>query len=57
MANVDEQVPDAWWVIHSSELNTALHRAHRGEDPELLYMELYANSETEGPECDSSPSP
>ena len=36
-----------WWVIAGSTLLDALHRAKDGEDPELLYAELYANSEVE----------
>lgn len=38
-----------WWVISGDELIAALQRAHDGEDPELLYVELYANSEVETP--------
>lgn len=38
---------DAWWVIHSEVLQDALARAHAGEDPEILYVELIANSNTE----------
>lgn len=36
---------DAWWTIHSSAIQELLHRAHWGENPELLYVELNANSE------------
>jgi hypothetical protein len=36
---------DAWWVVHSHVLQDMLKRAHQGEDPELLYVELIANSE------------
>lgn len=33
------------WVIHGQTLIQALHRAHEGEDPEIIYAELYANSD------------
>lgn len=36
-----------WWVIAGDELLEALRRAHVGEDPDVLYAELYANSEHE----------
>lgn len=38
---------DAWWVIHGEELAKALHRVKDGEDPDLIYTELFANSEHE----------
>lgn len=34
-----------WWVIAEEQLKELLARAHSGEDPELLYLEAYANSE------------
>jgi len=37
---------DAWWTIHSSDFMAAMRRAHAGEDPDLLYIEYVANSET-----------
>lgn len=36
-----------WWAIEGSMLAAVLKRAHEGEEPEALYMELYANSEHE----------
>ncbi len=36
---------DAWWVVHADVLRSMLARAAAGEDPELLYVELVANSE------------
>jgi hypothetical protein len=36
-----------WWVISGDELLAALHRVHKGEDPELAYAELYANTRVE----------
>lgn len=38
---------NAWWSIHSSIIQQMLRRAHQGEDPELLYIELIANSDSE----------
>lgn len=40
-----------FWVIEGEVLLDALSRAHAGEDPELLYVELWAN--TESPEEES----
>lgn len=34
-----------WWVIHGESLMDLLRRAHAGEDPDLLYVEEYANCE------------
>lgn len=34
-----------WWVIHGDTILDALRRANAGEDPDLLYTELYANTE------------
>jgi hypothetical protein len=34
-----------WWTIHGESLMEALKRAHAGEDPDLVYAELYANSD------------
>ena len=36
-----------WWAISGEALIEALRRANDGEDPDLLYTELYANSDTE----------
>ncbi len=33
-----------WWVIAGEELLAALHRVSAGENPDLAYAELYANS-------------
>lgn len=35
-----------WWVISGSALMHALERAAAGENPSLLYTELYANTES-----------
>jgi hypothetical protein len=42
----------AWWSISGDALLEVLRRAHDGEDPDLLYAELYANSEIEEPTDD-----
>lgn len=36
---------DAWWVINGAELLAVLHRVANGDDPDLAYAELFANSE------------
>lgn len=41
---------DEWWAISGDELLAALRRAAAGEDPDILYAELYASSGVEGPE-------
>lgn len=33
-----------WWAISGEALLELLHRAHNGEDPDLLYAETYANA-------------
>lgn len=38
-----------WWTISGDDLLEALRRAHVGEDPDLVYAEMYANSEVETP--------
>lgn len=32
-----------WWVIAEEDLIAALTRTHGGEDPDVVYAELYAN--------------
>ena len=36
-----------WWHLEGAELLAALHRAHDGDDPGVVYAELYANSDTD----------
>lgn len=43
---------DRWWAISDEALTAALHRAHNGDDPEIVRLELYANSDTEQIEGD-----
>jgi len=33
-----------WNVLHGNDLLHLLHRAHQGEDPDLLYAEWFANA-------------
>jgi hypothetical protein len=40
---------EAWWVIAGDELLAALHRAHEGDDPGVVYAELFVNAEQERP--------
>jgi len=35
-----------WWAISGAALMDALKRANDGEDADLIYLELYANTET-----------
>jgi len=39
-----------WWVIHGDDLIEMLQRAHAGEDPGIIYAEVYANSKLEEPD-------
>jgi hypothetical protein len=39
-----------WWVIRGSTILEALRRAALGEDPDVIYAELYANSEHKYPQ-------
>lgn len=34
-----------WWSINGQVMFDAMVRCHKGEDPELMYLELIANSE------------
>ena len=36
-----------WWVISGKGFLEALYRAYKGESPEIVYIEYYANSEQE----------
>jgi hypothetical protein len=40
--NADED----WWTMSGARLLELLHEAHAGADPDLLYVEEYANSES-----------
>ena len=39
-----------WHVIHGETFLDALYRVHEGEDPDMVYAELYANSDQERPQ-------
>lgn len=41
-----------WWTISGEAILDLLRRAHEGEDPDLLYLEIDANAEREQPEGD-----
>ena len=44
----DARAPeDQWWCINGGDLMAALKSAHAGTDPDLVYLELFANSEAE----------
>lgn len=38
---------ETWWVIEQSELLSALRRCSAGEDPDVMLLELTANSDVE----------
>jgi hypothetical protein len=42
-----QKTASVWWVLSGESLRLMLHRARAGENPDLLYVELYANT-TEG---------
>lgn len=37
------EVAEVMWVVSQSALLWLLQRAHDGEDPEMIYTEVYAN--------------
>jgi hypothetical protein len=39
-----------WWTLSDESLRAMLRRVADGEDPDMVYMEMYANSEHELPE-------
>lgn len=41
---------ERYWVISETAFVTAMYRAAAGEEPELLLMEHYANSDDGGDE-------
>lgn len=40
-------VMNSWWVISNEAFLDALQRCHAGENPDMVLMEIYANSDTE----------
>lgn len=36
---------EQWWTINGAELLAALQRAHDGDLPDVVYLELLANSD------------
>lgn len=42
--------PFGWWCIPGSDILAALKRCAQGENPDIVYAELYANYEVEPPE-------
>ena len=41
---------DQWWTINGQAILDALRSAHEGTDPDIVYLELMANSEVGGDE-------
>lgn len=52
--HISEPEELGWWSISGERLMALLHRAHRGEKPEMIYAEEYANSEHEYVEGDDA---
>lgn len=42
-----QKIKETWWVISDKDFIEAMLRAHAGEDPYMLILEYYANSEVE----------
>lgn len=38
---------EQWWTINGADLMAALDKAHAGDLPGVVYLELIANSESE----------
>lgn len=36
---------EQWWAINGADLMAALERAHNGDLPGVVYLELHANSD------------
>jgi hypothetical protein len=41
----EEESHGPWWSICESEFLRALHRVHKGEDPDEVYAEFYVNAD------------
>lgn len=48
--SVCRQPDEQWWCINGAEILAALERAHTGDDPGIVYLELIANSDIESPD-------
>jgi hypothetical protein len=48
----DAMTPLGWWTIKGEALLDALHRVAAGEHPDIVYAELYANSDHEHDEVE-----
>lgn len=46
---------DQWWYINGAELLAALHQAHDGDAPDVVYLELIANSSDDTPTTPTTP--
>jgi hypothetical protein len=45
----DQAAPLPWWTLPGEDLLNGLRRCAAGEDPDLVYAEMYANSTVEDP--------
>ncbi len=39
---------EQWWTINGEDMLDAMRRCHQGDEPEIVYLELIANSTTPG---------
>lgn len=53
MTAADFPDPTGWWCIEAGELMRALRRAASGDDPGVVYAELFANSGGAGEQTDA----
>ena len=37
---------EQWWTINGEDIMNALRQAHKGDSPDIVYLELIANSES-----------
>lgn len=43
-----------WWIIHGDEIMEALRQVAQGENPDIVYAELYANADIQKGDDDAS---
>ena len=46
---MSENKPMGWWTMSGEDFMNALVRCYNGENPEIIYTEMYANSNIEEP--------
>lgn len=43
-----------WWIIHGDEILESLRAVANGENPDVVYAELYANCDVQEGDVDAS---